>query len=66
MAVRRLWLLEIATSTEDAASMVLSSFIIIIIIIIIIIDVDKQKFNCSEGSQAVPARPSDKCRVVAR
>jgi len=35
-------------------------------LIIIIIDMDKQKINCSEGSQAVSARPSDKCRVVAR
>jgi len=38
-----LWLLEIATSIEDAAWMVLSS--LIIIIIIIIIDVDKQQIN---------------------
>jgi len=37
-----LWLLEIATSIEDAAWMVLSS---LIIIIIIIIDVDKQQIN---------------------
>ena len=35
-------------------------------ILIIIIDVDKQKINCYEGSQAVPARPSDKCSVEAK
>jgi len=42
MVLWKLWLLEIATSIEDAAWMVLSS---LIIIIIIIIDVDKQQIN---------------------
>jgi Na+-transporting methylmalonyl-CoA/oxaloacetate decarboxylase beta subunit len=54
-----LWLLEIAISIEGAALVVMSS-------LVIIIDVDKQKINCSEGSQGVSALPFDKCRVVER
>jgi hypothetical protein len=36
------------------------------IFIIIVITEEKHKFNCSEGSQVVPARPSGKSRLEAR